>query len=84
MGKKTDEEVRKDLNKKVIKRTFFSEIKEKKNRPFTAIVTFIAVLAGLLGGDWLIGVLGVTGVVAECLIKAGLIFVIEILGFYIL
>lgn len=80
MDKKTAERERKELNKRLLKKSFVSDIKSKKKLKSTHVINFVAIFVGLLLSEWITGKFSIDNGFIEIIISVVLILALQFLG----
>ena len=77
------EQERKELNKKLLRRTFTSEMKDRKKMIFKYGIEFVAIFIGLLLTDWIVDWFAWESEMVRIVIGVVLIVVMQWLGSFL-
>lgn len=80
MENKKAERERKELNKRLLKKSFVSDIKSKKKLKSTHVINFVAIFVGLILSNWIMGWLLTDNALIEIIISVLLILALQFLG----
>ncbi len=80
MDNKNAERERKELNKRLLKKSFISDIKSAKKPKSSYVINFAAVFVGLLLSEWIVGRFTVENGIIEIVISVILILLVQFLG----
>ena len=80
MDNKKAEAERKELNKKLLKRTFQSEMSSNKKMTLKCVIYFVAFCVGFLVSDWVIKWFSIDVVLLRMLITVAFVTLMQFLG----
>lgn len=80
MDNKNAERERKELNKRLLKKTFISDIKSAKKVKLGYVINFAAIFVGLLLSEWIVARFSIENGFIEIIISVILILLVQFLG----
>jgi len=80
MDNKTVERERKELNRRLLKKSFVSGFKDRKQEKLAYVRNFVAIFVGLLVSNWITSLFGINNEIIEIIISVVFVLLSQFLG----